>query len=180
MGTPGLGLEITELRLGLPCMGGKIKAAEKKRAFWEIDGEEDGSSSTTTTEEKTQKVESGGKGSGNQVVVGWPPVCSYRRKNSFNGREKSAKTYVKVSMDGAPILRKIDLGPFAEYSELTGALQKLFHSFDHSEAGNHLYFVIYSCNMRCNKTDRLKSTDQYGRRFLSSACLHARTLTETV
>ncbi|KAL1814437.1 hypothetical protein ACET3Z_017011 [Daucus carota] len=148
MGTPGLGLEITELRLGLPCMGGKSKAAEKKRAFWEIDGEEDGSSSTTD-EEKTQKVESGGKGSGNQVV-GWPPVCSYRRKNSFNGREKGLKTYVKVSMDGAPILRKIDLGPFGEYSELTRALQKLFHSFDHSEAGeklkdaeNNEYVTIY-------------------------------------
>ncbi|KAL8123002.1 auxin-induced protein IAA6 [Apium graveolens] len=151
MATPGLGLEITELRLGLPCMG--VKSAEKKRAFWEIGVEENGSSSTISTDENNKKstdTKCYTKSSANQGVVGWPPVCSYRRKNSFNGRENGSKTYVKVSMDGAPILRKIDLGSFTEYSHLTMALQKLFHCFDHKNAGeklkdteNNEYVTIY-------------------------------------
>lgn len=143
MATPGLGLEITELRLGLPCMGGKkglagVKSTEKKRAFWEIDVEENGSS--TTTDENYQKNDTkiDTKSSVINQVVGWPPVCSYRKKNSFNGRENRTKTYVKVSMDGAPILRKIDLGSFTEYSHLTMALQKLFHCFDHSNSGKNI------------------------------------------
>lgn len=157
MATPGLGLEITELRLGLPCMGGKkgtagVKSTEKKRAFWEIDVDEENGS--TTTNENNLKCDTavGAKSTAsNQVVVGWPPVCSYRKKNSFNGRESnSSKTYVKVSMDGAPILRKIDLGSFTEYSHLTIALQKLFHCFDQSNTGDELkdaenneYVTIY-------------------------------------
>lgn len=150
MATPGLGLEITELRLGLPCMGSKkgaigVKLTEKKRAFWEIDVEENGSS--TTTDENTQKDDTKcyTKSSANQVVVGWPPVCSYRKKNSFNGHENCSKTYVKVSMDGAPILRKIDLGSFTEYSHLTIALQKLFHCFDHKNAGNDNIYTHFIC-----------------------------------
>lgn len=124
-----------------------VKLTEKKRAFWEIDVEENGSS--TTTDETNQKgdidTKCYTKSSANQVVVGWPPVCSYRRKNSFNGRENRSKTYVKVSMDGAPILRKIDLGSFTEYSQLTLALQKLFHCFDHKNAGKHSLYTHFMC-----------------------------------
>lgn len=103
-----LGLEITELRLGLPggtSTNGMIKN-EKKRVFSDIDSAD-------------QKDDP----SKNQVV-GWPPVCSYRRKNSFN--DKDSKMYVKVSMDGAPFLRKIDLSNQKGYEDLTIAFEMLF------------------------------------------------------
>ncbi|OIW15845.1 hypothetical protein TanjilG_04380 [Lupinus angustifolius] len=110
----GLGLEITELRLGLPggepmCVDNKN---EKKRVFYEIEGggDENSSSGDRNMPKKIQ-------------VVGWPPVCSYRKKNSMN---EASKPYVKVSMDGAPFLRKIDLGMHKGYSELALALEKLF------------------------------------------------------
>ncbi|KAH7867385.1 hypothetical protein Vadar_032782 [Vaccinium darrowii] len=100
MAKEGLGLEITELRLGLPGANPSSgEKNEKKRVFSEI--------------------------SDVKEVVGWPPVRSYRRKNSFNGAE-ATKMYVKVSMDGAPFLRKIDLGNHKGYDELALALEKLF------------------------------------------------------
>ncbi|CAL0322020.1 unnamed protein product [Lupinus luteus] len=108
----GLGLEITELRLGLPCGEHMhVDKNEKKRVFSEIKGGGDE------------------KNSGDRImatknqVVGWPPVCSHRKKNNTN---EASKPYVKVSMDGAPFLRKIDLGMHKGYSELALALEKLF------------------------------------------------------
>lgn len=60
-------------------------------------------------------------------VVGWPPIRSYR-KNSLqqNKVEDGGGMYVKVSMAGAPYLRKIDLQVYKSYSELLIALQNLF------------------------------------------------------
>ncbi|KAG9131346.1 hypothetical protein Leryth_006170 [Lithospermum erythrorhizon] len=107
------GLEITELRLGLPT---SVEKNVKKRVFSEVEDEKKGSNVNNDDDSK-QKTK-------NQVV-GWPPVCSYRRKNSFNGRE-SKKMYIKVSLDGAPILRKIDLSTHTSYSDLIMALEKLF------------------------------------------------------
>lgn len=119
----GLGLEITELRLGLPGSGhgGAADKGEKKRVFSEmIDGGAD-------DHDRSSSNNNGGEGGGNKArnknqVVGWPPVCSYRRKNSDDGK----KMYVKVSMDGAPFLRKIDLTTHKGYSDLVMALEKLF------------------------------------------------------
>ncbi|KAL2338102.1 hypothetical protein Fmac_012548 [Flemingia macrophylla] len=111
----GLGLEITELRLGLPV----VKKNEKKRVFSEI-GDENSSSG-----EEQRKMEK------NNEVVGWPPVCSYRKKNSMN---EASKMYVKVSMDGAPFLRKIDLSIHKGYSDLAFALENLFACYGIVEA----------------------------------------------
>ena len=84
-------------------------------------------------------------------VVGWPPVRSFR-KNIVSGQksnkeevEKPATTtvgqtatatsaatsgnggaYVKVSVDGAPYLRKVDLKQYKSYRELSDALAKMF------------------------------------------------------
>ncbi|EYU24680.1 hypothetical protein ABFS82_04G102900 [Erythranthe guttata] len=111
----GAGLE-TELRLGLPGGGGggggcEVEKNEKKRVFSEFCGEGEGKVAEN-------KIE----------VVGWPPVAAYRRKNSgrFSG---GGKMYVKVSMDGAPFLRKIDLSMHEGYSELVNALEQLFGCF---------------------------------------------------
>ncbi|CAN1289798.1 Auxin-responsive protein IAA8 [Linum perenne] len=37
--------------------------------------------------------------------------------------------YVKVSMDGAPYLRKVDLRNYSAYKELSSALEKMFSCF---------------------------------------------------
>ncbi|CAH8306110.1 unnamed protein product [Eruca vesicaria subsp. sativa] len=86
-------------------------------------------------------------------VVGWPPVRSFRKNvmsgqkpitgeavggtektSGSNGATSSASVgataaYVKVSMDGAPYLRKIDLKLYKTYQDLSDALSKMFSSF---------------------------------------------------
>ncbi|KAJ0674112.1 putative transcription factor interactor and regulator AUX-IAA family [Helianthus annuus] len=110
MATEGLGLEMTELRLGLPGGGGGEKK-EKKRVLLDILGGDDGG---------------GGKNRNTGVAVGWPPVCSYRKRAII-------KMYVKVSMDGAPFLRKIDINGFKGYSDFIRALENLFGLGDECE-----------------------------------------------
>lgn len=128
-------LEITELRLGLPGGGGGpsfIDKKEKKRMFSEMAG--DGNSTDTC---------SGGdrKGQRKNEVVGWPPVCSYRKKNSFNEKDATnSKMYLKVSMDGAPFLRKIDMSMHTAYPDLALALSNLFGCFGIGES--YLIFSI--------------------------------------
>ncbi|XP_075668449.1 auxin-responsive protein IAA1-like [Castanea sativa] len=63
-------------------------------------------------------------------VVGWPPVRSYRKKAL-----ESCK-YVKVAVDGAPYLRKVDLETYNSYQELLMALEKMFTCF--KIRGNYL------------------------------------------
>ncbi|GMN37285.1 hypothetical protein TIFTF001_006690 [Ficus carica] len=128
MAKEGLGLEITELRLGLP--GGDRERNEKKRVFSEINI---GGGDVVVGEEEEEHSADRKRGTKNQVV-GWPPVCSYRRKNSFNNNEnEKEKVYVKVSMDGAPFLRKIDLSMHKGYSDLAMALENLFGCFGMGE-----------------------------------------------
>ncbi|XP_011072281.1 auxin-responsive protein IAA1-like [Sesamum indicum] len=54
-------------------------------------------------------------------VVGWPPVRSYRK----NMMMKIGK-FVKVAVDGAPYLRKVDLELYTSYQELLAALEAMF------------------------------------------------------
>ncbi|XP_007030567.2 PREDICTED: auxin-responsive protein IAA16 [Theobroma cacao] len=86
-------------------------------------------------------------------VVGWPPVRSFRKnimavqKNSSDVEgEKAgssntttatvAAAFVKVSMDGAPYLRKVDLKLYKSYQELSDALGKMFSSFTIGNCGS--------------------------------------------
>lgn len=65
---------------------------------------------------------------GRVQVVGWPPIRTYR-KNALELKKKESECggmYVKVSMDGAPYLRKIDLTVFKCYHELLMALENMF------------------------------------------------------
>ncbi|KAL9239713.1 hypothetical protein vseg_014008 [Gypsophila vaccaria] len=72
-------------------------------------------------------------------VVGWPPVRSYRKnvmavQKSTGGAEgetdkPSSGGLVKVSMDGAPYLRKVHLKMYKSYQDLSDALGKMFSSF---------------------------------------------------
>lgn len=75
---------------------------------------------------------------GRAQVVGWPPIRSFR-KNSLattsknaeevDGKPGSGALFVKVSMDGAPYLRKVDLKHYSAYQELSSALEKMFSCF---------------------------------------------------
>ncbi|OMO54736.1 AUX/IAA protein [Corchorus capsularis] len=80
-------------------------------------------------------------------VVGWPPVRSYRKnimatqKNSSEETSEKASSggsaaFVKVCMDGAPYLRKVDLKMYKSYQELSDALAKMFSSFTMGNYGS--------------------------------------------
>ncbi|GKV20167.1 hypothetical protein SLE2022_207950 [Rubroshorea leprosula] len=116
-----LNFKATELRLGLPGSDETEKQSTPcvrghKRASSEISEESKGSSKVTDTAPPPAKAH----------IVGWPPVRSYR-KNCFQKNEgEGVGKFVKVSMDGAPYLRKIDLGVYRSYSELLKALENMF------------------------------------------------------
>nr|KYP37454.1 Auxin-responsive protein IAA9 [Cajanus cajan] len=79
-------------------------------------------------------------------VVGWPPIRSFR-KNSLattsknndevDGKPGPAALFVKVSMDGAPYLRKVDLRNYTTYQELSSSLEKMFSCFTLGQCGSH-------------------------------------------
>jgi len=128
MAKEGLALEITELRLGLPgdnyseiSVCGSSK--KKKRVLSDmmtssaLDTENENSVVSSVEDESLPVVKS--------QAVGWPPVCSYRRKKN-NEEASKAIGYVKVSMDGVPYMRKIDLGSSNSYINLVTVLENLF------------------------------------------------------
>lgn len=144
-----MNFEETELRLGLP--GNNHEA--KKRGFSQtqadagVDLKLNLSTASLTT---AAKDDSKAKPPAKAQVVGWPPVRSFR-KNIVSGQKKSSDepadhkaaavptssaAFVKVSMDGAPYLRKVDLKLYKSYPELSDALAKLFSSFTIGNCGS--------------------------------------------
>lgn len=84
--------------------------------------------------------------------MGWPPVRSYRKNSLMMSQQKKSPnnnseaenvcgTFVKVSMDGAPYLRKIDLRVYNNYPELLKALEDMFKF----TIGKHVN-ILYSNN----------------------------------
>ncbi|KAL1551524.1 auxin-responsive protein IAA27-like [Salvia divinorum] len=82
-------------------------------------------------------------------VVGWPPIRSFRKntlatntpkKDDVGGNSGTGTSclYVKVSMDGAPYLRKIDLKTYCSYTEISSALEKMFSCFTIGQCGQGL------------------------------------------
>ncbi|VVA33302.1 PREDICTED: auxin-induced [Prunus dulcis] len=125
-----LNLKATELRLGLPgrdesdevqAVGQLPSALNKKRALPDTKSEEEyASKETSDVHKETPPAKA--------QIVGWPPIRSYR-KNSLQANKTEAEIsgiYVKVSMDGAPYLRKIDLRVYKGYPELLKALEVMF------------------------------------------------------
>ncbi|KAK3036870.1 hypothetical protein RJ639_031488 [Escallonia herrerae] len=159
-----LGEDETELRLGLPGGGGDHVAAKNgthtakgsyngKRGFNEtMDlklklSSKETAAATVDEGKDLPKERNLLGGSGDSVkpppakaqVVGWPPVRSFRRnilaqKSSTGGHEDAA--FVKVSMDGAPYLRKVDLKMYKSYQELSDALGNMFSSFTIGTCGS--------------------------------------------
>jgi auxin-responsive protein IAA len=71
-------------------------------------------------------------------VVGWPPVRTHR----INAL-KSSNKFVKVAVDGAPYLRKVDLESYGGYEELLSALQEMFSCFT-IRVYSHLLLFFFS------------------------------------
>ncbi|CAN6442116.1 unnamed protein product [Victoria cruziana] len=138
-----LGLEITELRLGPPgskagCPEPAMAAAApaaKKRGFTAVAAESEGENEEVVEDPREGKA---------RKVVGWPPICSYR-KNSFLGKaERETELYVKVSMDGAPFLRKIHLKGHHGYADLSRVLATMFANLSlEDDCGNSEYMTVY-------------------------------------
>ncbi|KDP21371.1 hypothetical protein JCGZ_21842 [Jatropha curcas] len=130
-----LHLKATELRLGLPGSDESDKkqsipcVRSNKRASPEISEE----SRTRSNGSSVSNCESGSDDRdcgppAKAQVVGWPPIRSYR-KNCFQAKRNEGEggcMYVKVSVDGAPYLRKIDLKMYKSYPELLKALENMF------------------------------------------------------
>ncbi|XP_010691372.2 auxin-responsive protein IAA27 [Beta vulgaris subsp. vulgaris] len=108
------------------------------------------SSSPNSVQEKQPQVsanENGSAPAAKAQVVGWPPIRSFRKntlastsvKNNEQTEEKTAAAcnYVKVSMDGAPYLRKVDLQTYRNYMELSSALEKMFNCFISGQYGSN-------------------------------------------
>jgi len=69
-------------------------------------------------------------------VVGWPPVRSFRKNIVQRNKNEEEAAFVKVSMDGAPYLRKVDIKLYKSYQELSDALAKMFSSFTIEKCGS--------------------------------------------
>ncbi|XP_072965829.1 auxin-responsive protein IAA1-like [Typha angustifolia] len=120
----GLDYEETALTLGLP--GGKRGFSETvdlgiKSSLIEARGDSSGDRSDESPDCNVSVAEK--PPAPKARVVGWPPVRSYR-KNAL----KSC-TFVKVQVDGAPYLRKVDLEAYRGYEQLLVALQEMFSCF---------------------------------------------------
>ncbi|KAL7191363.1 hypothetical protein ACSBR2_023440 [Camellia fascicularis] len=115
----------TELTLGLPGESRNQKSGTK-RGFSETvdlkvksqgkifeDHQSENEISEVEAKPSTEKTQ----------VVGWPPVRSFR-KNTI----KKCK-YVKVAVDGAPYLRKVDLEMYNSYQQLLTSLKDKFNCF---------------------------------------------------
>ncbi|GLU09808.1 hypothetical protein SLE2022_266480 [Rubroshorea leprosula] len=115
-----LNFEDTELTLGLPGGESRLPSVRvtkscSKRGFTE----------TVDLNSRSDCHRAGKPPAAKAQVVGWPPVRSWRQKAVAAGGCK----YVKVAVDGAPYLRKVNLEEYASYKELLEALEKMFSWF---------------------------------------------------
>ncbi|XP_042472887.1 auxin-induced protein 22D-like [Zingiber officinale] len=132
-------LRDTELRLGLPGINvvGSEKSRVTKGSKRALSEDETQSCAKSKSFEEVYDDLSGLETPMTKAqVIGWPPIRSYR-KNLLLVQAQAAVNgtglYVKVSMDGAPYLRKIDLKVYKGYKELREALDKMFKCFSLGE-----------------------------------------------
>ncbi|KAF3454318.1 hypothetical protein FNV43_RR04765 [Rhamnella rubrinervis] len=129
-----LNLEATELRLGLPGTDQDqskekktppgVKTNKRALAADVNEGDEFQSNANSDIKKRGQETAPPSK----SQVVGWPPVRSYR-KNCFQAKKTETEAsgiYVKISMDGAPYLRKMDVKVYKGYSELLRSMEDMF------------------------------------------------------
>ncbi|XP_022946129.1 auxin-responsive protein IAA14-like isoform X1 [Cucurbita moschata] len=145
-----INFEQTELRLGLPggdggdTSGGKSSSAAKRGFMETVDlklnlsssmaPEKEEATNLEETKSSSQRPNDFAKPPSKAQVVGWPPVRSSRKNlgaQRTGGEDGGGGggAFVKVSMDGAPYLRKVDLKLYGSYKDLSHALAKMFSSF---------------------------------------------------
>ncbi|KAI3671552.1 hypothetical protein L1987_87291 [Smallanthus sonchifolius] len=119
----------TELTLGLP---GELRKIGAKRRFSVITdlnlGGTDRSDSECSVVTKSPPSK--------EQLVGWPPVRSYQKNMT-----KSDCKYVKVAVDGAPYLRKLDLELYSGYQQFLSAFEDLFSCFAIKNVVNEMKLV---------------------------------------
>ena len=64
------------------------------------------------------------------------------------GNGGSSAAFVKVCMDGAPYLRKVDLKMYQSYQELSDALAKMFSSFTMGKNNNKKKNLVFFFNYK--------------------------------
>ncbi|PIN15917.1 hypothetical protein CDL12_11452 [Handroanthus impetiginosus] len=145
-----LDFEETELRLGLPGAGGQKagNGGAGKRGYEEtvdlklnLAAKEIAPMNLGKDQKKLlPRPDDSVKPPAKAQMVGWPPVRSFRKnimavqkngdtEENEKGSGGVGAAFVKVSMDGAPYLRKVDLKMYKTYQELSDALGKMFGSF---------------------------------------------------
>ncbi|KAH0665881.1 hypothetical protein KY285_027087 [Solanum tuberosum] len=138
-----LNLKETELCLGMPGGGGDHNI--KKRGFSQTVDLKLNLDNPSMNMNNTSSNKDSLKPPTKAQVVGWPPVRSFRKNimsqkgnNNVEISEKGEKTiaFVKVSMDGAPYLRKVDLKMYKSYQQLSDSLTKMFSSFTMGNYGS--------------------------------------------
>lgn len=69
-------------------------------------------------------------------------------KEESDAKQGQGFLYVKVSMDGAPYLRKVDLKTYKNYKELSLGLEKMFVGFSTGKIDwvQYKLLTILSCN----------------------------------
>ena len=66
-------------------------------------------------------------------------------KEDVDAKQGQGFLYVKVSMDGAPYLRKVDLKTYKNYKDMSLGLEKMFIGFSTGEVSRVLFCL--SCNI---------------------------------
>ncbi|GAB4842260.1 hypothetical protein Ancab_012228 [Ancistrocladus abbreviatus] len=143
--------------------GENLSGLESKSIFKEVALH----SSPKPLEERKPKVSSSSPVAKAQVV-GWPPIRSFRKNtvvsssakqdDGTEGKSGSGCLYVKVSVDGAPYQRKVDLKSYSNYMELSSALKKMFSSFLIGQYGSNR---VLGCDgpRKSHLSDLLSSSD---------------------
>ncbi|XP_022961922.1 auxin-responsive protein IAA8-like isoform X1 [Cucurbita moschata] len=137
-----IGLKASSLLENLGSEMGKLKEATTQKAVQErsLENSETRPSQSEAANNNTSAPVSKAQ------VVGWPPIRSFRKNTlattSKNNDEVDGKAipgalFVKVSMDGAPYLRKVDLRNYSAYQKLSSALEKMFSCFTIGQYGAH-------------------------------------------
>ncbi|XP_028807968.1 auxin-induced protein 22D-like [Neltuma alba] len=124
-----LNLKDTELRLGLPGSDEPEKrcsVGSKRKCSPEETSREEELTGKSSSDAKSDQNESDHGPPAKAQVVGWPPVRSFRKNSMQQKKEEESGRYVKVSMAGAPYLRKIDIKVFKSYPQVLKALEKMF------------------------------------------------------
>ncbi|KAF5808085.1 putative transcription factor interactor and regulator AUX-IAA family [Helianthus annuus] len=120
----GLRFDEMELTLGLPGDSHERKSGTKRTFKDMVDLKLGRFESPEIDESNCESSDFESKSPAKERVIGWPPVRSYRKNTMINNCK-----YVKVAVDGAPYLRKVDLKSCTSYQELLRVLEEMFSCF---------------------------------------------------